>query len=227
MTFLEDMPDPGWAQRLQGEFSGNYFARLQTFLLAEKNGGKTLYPPETLIYDAFRRAPFEKVRLVILGQDPYINPGQAMGLCFSVPKDCPPPPSLKNIFKELQEDIDGFSPPQHGDLGAWADQGVLLLNAVLSVEQGLSGSHAKKGWERFTDAAIRALAEEREGLVFLLWGNYAKKKGKAIDRQRHLVLEAGHPSPLSVRYFRGCRHFSQANAYLEKHALPPINWRLT
>jgi len=197
---------------------------LRAFLAAEKAAGKTIYPPGKLIFNALNSTPFNKVRVVILGQDPYHGPGQAHGLCFSVPKGVRPPPSLQNIFKELSADL-GLPKPEHGCLQGWAEQGVLLLNAVLTVAYKQAGAHANKGWEQFTDCVIRVLSERREGLVFLLWGSYAQKKGQIIDENKHLVLKAVHPSPLSAhRGFLGCRHFSKTNNYLKAQHLGEIDW---
>jgi uracil-DNA glycosylase len=199
---------------------------LAAFLRSEKSRGKTIYPPGALIFNAFRHAPFEAVKVVVLGQDPYHGPGQAHGLSFSVPDGVPPPPSLQNIYKELERDL-GIPRPSTGNLTPWAEQGVLLLNAVLTVEQAKPGSHQNRGWEEFTDAAIASLAEDRDGLVFLLWGAYAQAKGRVIDNRRHCVLRAPHPSPLSAhRGFLGCGHFSAANRYLQGRGVKPINWRL-
>ena len=183
-----------------------------------------IYPPGKLIFNALDSTPFDRVKVVILGQDPYHGPGQAHGLCFSVPKGVPAPPSLVNIYKEIQNDL-GLTPPGHGNLQSWADQGVLLLNAVLTVERGQASAHQGKGWERFTDRIVAELNQGREKLVFLLWGSYATRKGEIIDRERHLVLTAPHPSPLSAhRGFFGCRHFSKANSWLERQGMAPIHW---
>lgn len=199
---------------------------LSAFLRDEKRKGKEIYPRGDQMFAAFTHTPFEHVRVVILGQDPYHGPGQAHGLSFSVPRGIPAPPSLENIFKEIARDL-RLPRPSHGNLETWAQQGVLLLNSVLSVERGLAASHQKKGWEGFTDAAIAALANERRGLVFMLWGAYAQKKGAVIDRTRHLVLESVHPSPLSAhRGFLGCGHFSKANEYLVEQGERPIDWSL-
>lgn len=199
---------------------------LSAFLRTEKVKGRIIHPPGPLIFNAFNRTPFESVRVVILGQDPYHGPGQAHGLSFSVPDGVPPPPSLQNIFKEIERDL-GLPRPATGNLTPWADRGVLLLNAVLTVESGKAGSHQGKGWEAFTDTAVRALAEQREGLVFMLWGAYAQAKGTLIDRSRHCVLRAPHPSPLSAhRGFLGCGHFSAANRYLQGRGQAPMNWQL-
>lgn len=216
--------EPGWKQALASEFSSDYMTRLRAFLLAEKQQGKVVYPPGSQIFNAFEHTPFDQVKVVILGQDPYHGPGQAHGLCFSVPEGVPPPPSLINIFKEISRDF-GTPLSRNGNLEHWADQGVLLLNATLTVVQGQAGAHQGKGWERFTDAVIDRLNRERDGLVFMLWGSYAQKKGALIDRQRHLVLTAPHPSPLSAhRGFIGCGHFSKANDYLRSHGKQPVSW---
>ena len=218
--------EPSWKARL-----GDYLERpdmraLAGFLRAEKRAGKVLYPPGPEIFNAFAHTPFDKVRVVILGQDPYHGPGQAHGLCFSVRPGVPVPPSLVNIFAEIERDL-GIPRPDHGCLTPWADQGVLLLNSVMTVEQGRAGAHQNKGWEGFTDAAIEALNRERQGLVFLLWGAYAQRKGRLVDPNRHLVLSSVHPSPLSAhRGFIGNGHFSSANRYLESQGQPPIDWSL-
>jgi uracil-DNA glycosylase len=218
--------EPSWKQRV-----GEYLQRpdmqsLAAFLREQKRAGKHLYPPGPDIFNAFAHTPFDAVRVVILGQDPYHAPGQAHGLCFSVRPGVRVPPSLDNIFREIERDL-GIPRPAHGCLTAWADRGVLLLNSVLTVEEGRAGAHQGKGWEGFTDAAIAALNREREGLVFLLWGAFAQRKGALIDRQRHCVLSAVHPSPLSAhRGFMGCGHFSAANRYLQAHGQPPIDWSL-
>ena len=218
--------EESWKAVLKSEFSKDYMKQLRSFLKEQKGQRKVIYPKGTEMFQAFDRTPFDKVRVVILGQDPYHGPNQAHGLCFSVRPGIQAPPSLVNIFKELESDL-GLSIPDHGCLLPWADQGVLLLNSVLSVEQHKAASHQGRGWETFTDQAIRHLAEQREGIVFMLWGSYAQKKGAFIDRDRHLVLQSPHPSPLSAhRGFLGCRHFSQANSYLEQQGLPPINWQL-
>ena len=199
---------------------------LSEFLRGEKARGKTIYPPGPDIFNAFAHTPFDKVRVVILGQDPYHGPGQAHGLSFSVRPGVRVPPSLQNMFKEI-EDCLGIPRPDHGCLTPWADRGALLLNAVLTVEAGNAGSHQGKGWEGFTDAAIDALNREREGLVFMLWGSHAQRKGQLIDGKRHLVLRSVHPSPLSAhRGFMGCGHFAKANAWLESRGEPPVDWSL-
>ena len=216
--------EPSWKARLESEFSLPYMVALRTFLLERKRAGAVVYPPGPLIFNALDSTPFDRVKVVVLGQDPYHGPGQAHGLCFSVRDGVAPPPSLVNIYRELAEDI-GCPSPASGDLQPWADQGVLLLNAVLTVERGRAGAHQGKGWERFTDRVVAELNQGREGLVFMLWGSYALKKGAVIDRDRHLVLSAPHPSPLSAhRGFFGCRHFSKANAWLEKQGQEPIRW---
>jgi uracil-DNA glycosylase len=214
-----------WKVRLKDEFSEPYMQELKKFLLAEKAAGKIIYPKGSDIFNALNSVPFERVKVVILGQDPYHGPNQAHGLCFSVQKGIQTPPSLKNIYKELAVDV-GVTPPNHGCLEDWTHEGVLLLNSVLTVEQNKPGSHQGKGWEQFTDRIVSLLNKEREHLVFLLWGSYAKKKGAIVDRHKHLVLEAAHPSPFSVTGFLGCRHFSQANHYLEAHGLAPIRWQI-
>ena len=206
--------DASWKEVLQKEFDKEYFARLTSFVKEEYAGPTPIYPPAKLIFNAFDHCPFNDVKVVILGQDPYHGAGQANGLCFSVNKGVAFPPSLMNIFKEIQSDM-GTPIPQDGDLTRWSDQGVLLLNATLTVRASQAGSHQKRGWEEFTDAAIRELAERRENIVFILWGSYAQKKGAFIDRNRHLVLASPHPSPLSAyQGFFGNHHFSKANEYL-------------
>ncbi|MBN8740978.1 MAG: uracil-DNA glycosylase [Lysobacterales bacterium 69-70] len=219
---LED----SWRERVGAYFDRPDMQALSTFLRNELRSGKVIFPPPKQIFAALDATPFDRVKVVILGQDPYHGPGQAHGLCFSVQPGVPVPPSLRNMYAELQRDL-GFVPPRHGCLTHWAEQGVLLLNAVLTVEQSLAGSHQGKGWEGFTDAVIDALNRERDHLVFLLWGSYAQAKGRLIDRNRHLVLKAPHPSPLSAhRGFIGCGHFSAANDYLVKHGMTPVDWTL-
>ena len=218
--------DASWAVRVGAHLERDDMRALSAFLRAEIAAGKRIHPPGRQMFAALDAVPFDGVRVVILGQDPYHGPGQAHGLSFSVPPGVPVPPSLQNVFKEIERDL-GIAPPRHGCLASWAAQGVLLLNAVLSVEEGQAGSHAGKGWEGFTDAVIDALSREREGLVFLLWGSYAQKKGALIDRRRHCVLQAPHPSPLSAhRGFIGCGHFGKANRWLQGRGLPPIDWSL-
>lgn len=215
--------DESWRAVLQPEFDKPYFEILTSFV-RHAYTTTTCYPPAKLIFHAFDACPFDKVRVVILGQDPYHEPAQAEGWAFSVPDGVRIPPSLENIYKEQQRDL-GIQPPASGHLARWVEQGVLLLNATLTVEAHRAGSHQGKGWEELTDAAIMALNERREHLVFMLWGSYAQRKGQYINRRRHLVLEAPHPSPLSAyRGFIGCGHFSAANTYLEQHHQPPIRW---
>jgi uracil-DNA glycosylase len=226
MPIFQQSPlDPSWQRVLGAEFDKPYMQNLAAFLAAERAAGKVIFPPEPLVFNAFNHTPFEQVRVVIIGQDPYHGEGQAHGLSFSVPEGIKPPPSLVNIFKEIESDL-GVAMSGLGDLTPWANQGVLLLNAMLTVEQANAGSHQKKGWEAFTDAAIAALNAEREGLVFLLWGGYAQKKCKAIDQTKHLVLQSAHPSPLSVyRGFYGSKPFSQINQYLTARGQTPIQWQ--
>jgi uracil-DNA glycosylase len=213
-----------WLKRLDGQFQQEYMQDLRKYLITRKQHQAVIYPSGAQIFNALDSTPFDKVRVVILGQDPYHGPGQAHGLCFSVLPGVKVPPSLVNIYREIEADL-GITPPHHGYLQSWADQGVLLLNAVLTVERGQAGSHQGKGWERFTDAVVQLLNDERESLVFMLWGSYAQKKGSVIDRRKHLVLRAPHPSPLSAhRGFLGCRHFSQANEYLQQNQQSPIDW---
>jgi len=227
MTQTQDVRlENSWKRHLEDEFQKPYMKKLKDFLVSEKKKGKMIYPKGGEIFEALNATPFDKVKVVILGQDPYHGPGQAHGLSFSVKPGVPPPPSLQNIYKELESDL-GIKPPRHGYLKHWADQGVLLLNATLSVEKGKAGSHQKKGWEEFTDEIVKELNEQREHLVFMLWGSYAQKKGEGLDTKKHLVLKAPHPSPLSAhRGFFGSRHFSKANKYLEAHGIKPIDWSL-
>ncbi|MCS7153357.1 MAG: uracil-DNA glycosylase [Bacteroidia bacterium] len=216
--------EPSWKRLLEEEFNKPYFEALVAFLKDEKRKGKVIYPPGKQIFRAFELCPPDQVKVVILGQDPYHGPGQAHGLCFSVPKGVPPPPSLQNIFKEIQDDL-GLPPPPHGDLTGWAEQGVFLLNAILTVEAHKPASHRQKGWEIFTDRVIQIISEIRPHVVFLLWGQYARSKKPLIDARRHLILEAAHPSPYSAANgFFGCRHFSKANAFLIEHGMEPIDW---
>ena len=215
--------EESWKKQLQAEFEKDYFIKLTDFVRNEY-ASTQIYPPGKLIFNAFNLCPFDKAKVVIIGQDPYHGPGQAHGLCFSVNDGVAFPPSLKNIFKEIQDDL-GIPVPESGNLTRWANQGVLLLNATLTVRAHQAGSHQKKGWEEFTDAAIRALAEQREHLVFILWGAYAQKKGAFIDRNKHLVLASAHPSPLSAYTgFFGNKHFSRANEYLMAHGETPVSW---
>lgn len=216
--------DPSWYEVLRPQFDAPYFAELKNFLVAERQQ-HTCYPPGSKIFAAFDSTPFDKVKAVIIGQDPYHEPGQAMGLCFSVPQGVPVPPSLVNIIKEINDDLGTQIPASSGDLSGWAAQGVLLLNATLTVREHAAGSHQRHGWEQFTDAAIQALAERRQGIVFLLWGSYAIGKRKLINPLHHCILTAPHPSPLSAyRGFFGCRHFSRANDYLRSTGQTPIDW---
>ena len=216
--------DSSWLEVLKPQFDAPYFAELKSFLVAERQQ-YTCYPKGGDIFAAFDRTPFDKVKVVILGQDPYHEPGQAMGLCFSVPQGIAVPPSLVNIIKEINSDLGTNIPLTCGDLSGWAEQGVLLLNATLTVRAHQAGSHQRHGWELFTDAAIRELSQRRRGIVFLLWGSYAIAKSNFIDKGKHHILTAPHPSPLSAyRGFFGCRHFSQANQYLAAEGLTPINW---
>jgi uracil-DNA glycosylase len=215
-----------WRAPLSAEFDSPYMAALRQFLVSEKAAGKPIFPKGSEWFRALDLTPLDKVRVVILGQDPYHGPDQAHGLCFSVKPGVRPPPSLMNIFKELENDL-GIARPNHGFLESWAEQGVLLLNSVLTVEMAQAASHQGKGWERFTDAVIRLVNAKPEPVVFMLWGSYAQKKAAFVDSSRHLVLKAVHPSPLSAhRGFLGCQHFSKANAFLEQHGLMPIDWSL-
>jgi len=217
---------PEWLRSLQTEFEQPYMAALKRFLVERKAAGAEIYPPGGIIFNALNSTPPQEVRVVILGQDPYHGPGQAHGLCFSVRPGVRVPPSLVNIFKELRDDT-GFVVPNHGCLQSWADNGVLLLNAVLTVERGQAGAHQGKGWERFTDRVVDVVNRGERPVVFMLWGSQAQRKGAGIDRSRHLVLTAPHPSPLSAhRGFFGCRHFSKANDWLEGQGMTPVEWRL-
>jgi len=215
-----------WCDVLGEEKTQGYFKETLAFVQQQREAGKNIYPPQSEVFNAFKLTEFEQVKVVILGQDPYHQPNQAHGLCFSVRPGVRIPPSLANIYKELATDINGFVIPQHGFLQSWAQQGVLLLNTVLTVEQGKAHSHANTGWERFTDKVIAQLNQYRQGVVFLLWGSHAQKKGRLIDRSKHHVLHAPHPSPLSAhRGFLGCHHFSQANQLLAAQGLSPIDWQ--
>ena len=218
--------EESWKAALDKDFEQPYFQEIASFIKKEKQDGKIIYPPGSLIFNAFDTTPFDAVKVIILGQDPYHNPNEAMGLSFSVPKGVRTPPSLKNIYKEIQTDL-GLTIPNHGDLTEWAKQGVFLLNAMLTVEKKQPRSHQKIGWQTFTDAVIKRLSEEREHLVFMLWGNFAKKKRELINSNKHLILEAAHPSPLAGGAFFGCQHFSKANDYLSNNGIPPINWSIT
>lgn len=218
--------EASWLARLESEFQQPYMQKLRAFLQQEKEAGKVIYPPGKAFFAAMDMTPFDQTKVVILGQDPYHGRGQAHGLCFSVPKGQQIPPSLRNIFQELADDM-GVAPNSfpHGCLSGWATQGVLLLNAVLTVERGRPASHQGRGWEEFTDRIFACLSAERENLVFMLWGSHAQKKGEILDRSRHLVLQSPHPSPYSAhRGFFGCRHFSKANQWLAQHDMEPIDW---
>ncbi|MBE6251394.1 MAG: uracil-DNA glycosylase [Bacteroidales bacterium] len=217
--------EQSWKEALAGEFDKPYFESLVRFLHAEKAAGATIFPPGGQIFRAFELTPVKDVKVVILGQDPYHGPGQAHGLSFSVPANVPAPPSLKNIFKEIETDL-GVQMSGYPDLEKWARQGVLLLNAVLTVRGGQAASHSKIGWQEFTDAVIRYISDNCEGVVFMLWGNFARSKAELIDRSKHVVLEAAHPSPLARGAFFGCRHFSRANEALASFGRTPIDWRL-
>ena len=217
--------EESWKAVLASEFEQPYFSAIKQVLVQEKKAGKTIYPPGSLIFNAFDSTPFEQVKVVIIGQDPYHGPGQAHGLCFSVQDGIPKPPSLENIFKELHTDL-GVAVPQSGNLQRWADQGVFLLNASLTVRRHQANSHKDIGWHKFTDAVIRKLSQEREGIVFLLWGGFAKKKASLINELKHYILTSGHPSPLSANkgYWFGNKHFSKTNEILEQQGLTPIQW---
>lgn len=217
--------EQSWKDALAGEFEKPYFASLVRFLHYEKSAGKVIYPPGSQIFKAFELTPVSELKVVILGQDPYHGPGQAHGLSFSVPAGKPAPPSLKNIFKEIESDL-GIRMSGYPNLEKWASQGVLMLNAVLTVQAGAAASHSKIGWEEFTDAVIRYISDNCEGVIFLLWGNFARGKSSLIDRNRHFVLEAAHPSPLARGAFFGCRHFSQTNNILASCGKTPIDWSL-
>jgi uracil-DNA glycosylase len=217
--------EASWKEILKSEFNKPYFQQIPQHLKIEKAQGKIIYPPGSLIFNAFNTTPFDKVKVVILGQDPYHGPGQAHGLCFSVPNGIAPPPSLVNIFKELREDI-GILIPDHGNLTHWAEQGVFLLNASLTVRAGEPMSHSKMGWAEFTDTVIKKIAELKKNVVFLLWGKFAQEKRVLIDETKHLILRSAHPSPLSAHAgFFGCRHFSKTNEYLMHNGIDPIDWQ--
>ena len=218
--------EPSWKSRLSSEFEKSYMLELQSFLKKQYASGRVIYPAQAEYFVAFELTPFEKVKVVILGQDPYHGEGQAHGLCFSVPAGIPKPPSLVNIFKEMEDDL-GIKVPSHGNLEKWADQGVLLLNATLTVRENQAGSHQNKGWETFTNAVIKSLSQNRENLIFTLWGNFAIAKQQLIDASRHHILTAAHPSPLSAyKGFFGCRHFSKINEFLKKDGNAEIQWQL-
>lgn len=225
MNTVNPTIDPSWKAELDNEFNADYFIQLKAFLLEEKQTQR-VFPPGNKIFSAFNHTPFDKVKAVILGQDPYHGEGQAHGLSFSVPEGIAKPPSLVNIFKEIHADL-SLPIPQTGNLEKWADQGVLLLNATLTVRANLAGSHQKRGWENFTDAAIKRLSEKRENLVFILWGRFAQNKEVLIDANKHLILKAAHPSPFSAyNGFLGCRHFSKTNEYLRSKGIGEIDWRV-
>ncbi len=225
MNPVEPQIEEGWKKALENEFHSPYFSQLKTFLINEKQHNK-VYPPGSQIFSAFNFTPFDKVKVVLLGQDPYHGPGQAHGLCFSVPDGVPKPPSLINIFKEINSDL-GIPIPQSGNLEKWAKQGVFLLNAILTVRANQAASHQGKGWETFTDAAIKALSDQKNGIIFLLWGNYAQEKQKIIDTSKHYILKTVHPSPLSVqRGFFGCKHFSKTNQLLREMGKDEIDWSI-
>jgi uracil-DNA glycosylase len=218
--------EDSWKEVLRDEFKKPYFKQIVEHIKTEKEQGKTIYPPGSLIFNAFKHTPVDKVKVVILGQDPYHGPGQAMGLSFSVPRGVQPPPSLVNIFKELSDDV-GIPIPKHGDLTSWADQGVMLLNASLTVRKAEPMSHSKIGWHIFTNCVISKISELKDNVVFLLWGKFAQEKKELIDTKTHHILKAAHPSPLSANNgFLGCKHFSKTNTYLMKQGLDPINWAL-
>ena len=216
---------PAWRQALSKEFESPYFDQLSLTLKQAKNQGKIIFPPGHLIFHAYDKVAPQDVKVVILGQDPYHNPNEAMGLSFSVPKDIKVPPSLKNIYKELATDV-GFNLPNHGDLTYWADQGVFMLNAFLTVEKNNAASHRNIGWQYFTDATIQHLSDHFEHIVFMLWGNFAKNKKTLINHTKHLILESAHPSPLAGNAFQGCKHFSKANTYLARNGKKPIDWQI-
>lgn len=218
--------ETSWREALQSEFKKEYFDHLVHSIKSEIQSGKILFPPGKLIFNAFEKTPLDNVKVVILGQDPYHGPKQAMGLSFSVPKEVRVPPSLKNIYKELYTDLD-IEIANHGDLTSWAEQGVFLLNAILTVEKGKAGSHRKLGWEEFTDAVIQTISNTKEHIVFMLWGNFAKSKSNLINRRKHLVLEAAHPSPLARGAYFGSKHFSQCNEYLRSQNKTEIDWKLS
>jgi uracil-DNA glycosylase len=225
MQKIDPVIHPSWKAVLSDQFEASYFAELKSFLVSEKQVFQ-VYPPGNLIFNAFDKTPFEEVKVVILGQDPYHGQGQAHGLCFSVPYGIKPPPSLVNIFKEINADL-GIPVPAHGNLENWAKQGVMLLNATLTVRANIAGSHQGKGWETFTDAVIKAISDKKEGVVFLLWGKYAQAKAILIDSHKHQVLTSAHPSPFSAYSgFMGCKHFSKTNSYLKSLGKKEIDWEI-
>lgn len=218
--------EPSWKEVLEDEFKKPYFKQITEHIKTEKEQGKTIYPPGPLIFNAFEQTPFNNVKVVLLGQDPYHGPRQAMGLSFSVPDGVHPPPSLVNIFKELHDDT-GVPIPKHGNLTKWAQQGVMLLNASLTVRAGEANSHSKIGWHQFTNTVIQKISDEKENVVFLLWGKFAQEKTELINTKKHHPLKAAHPSPFAAdKGFFGCQHFSKTNTYLSKHGIDPIDWRL-
>jgi uracil-DNA glycosylase len=218
--------EASWKEVLEDEFSKPYFLEIISFLKQEKKAGKTIYPPGPLIFNAFNTTPFDKVKVVVIGQDPYHGPGQAHGLSFSVPNGIAQPPSLVNIFKELKQDL-GIQIPSHGNLTHWAEQGVMLLNASLTVRANEPMSHSKIGWAEFTDSVIKKISSQKKDIVFLLWGKFAQEKQSLIDANKHLILKAAHPSPFSANVgFFGCKHFSKTNDYLIKHHIKPIDWQV-
>lgn len=219
--------EPSWLNVLGGKFQKDYMVKLREFLKSEKESGQTVYPKNSDIFNAFNKTPFDKLKVVILGQDPYHGAHQAHGLSFSVQKGINPPPSLKNIYKELVTNIPGFTIPAHGELTEWAEQGVMMLNATLTVRAGSPGSHQKKGWEIFTDTVIKTISDQKEGIVFLLWGKFAQAKAELIDASKHHILKAAHPSPYSADSgFFGCKHFSETNDILVKEGKKPIDWQI-
>lgn len=217
--------EEGWKQALADEFAKPYFAGIKQFILQQKQASKTVYPPGPLVFNAFNLTPYNQVKVVILGQDPYHGAGQAHGLCFSVPMGIKPPPSLVNIFKEIKSDL-GIDPPNHGNLEKWAKQGVLLINASLTVNAGEANSHAASGWHTFTDAVIKKLSDQKTGIVFILWGRFAQEKEALIDTTKHFVLKAAHPSPFSAHLFKGNKHFSKTNELLIQQGKQLIDWQL-
>jgi uracil-DNA glycosylase len=225
MVINEPKIESSWREALKDVFSQPYMVQIKQFILSEKAKGKDIFPPSPLIFNAFNQTPFDKVKVVIIGQDPYHGIGQAHGLSFSVPQGVAVPPSLRNIFKELQDDI-GMGIPTSGNLDNWEKQGVLLLNAILTVNEAEAASHKSAGWENFTNEVIKVISEKKDNVVFILWGRFAQEKEIYIDHSKHLILKSGHPSPLSVRLFLGCKHFSKTNEWLLSKGLTPINWQL-
>lgn len=222
LDFYRNLIKNDWLEHLEEEFNKDYFLKIHEGL---KN--KDFYPPTDLLFQSINMCPLDAIKVVIIGQDPYHGPGQAMGLSFSVPMTIKIPPSLKNIYKEMKSDIEGFKIPNHGDLTAWATQGVLLLNDTLTVERNRPGSHSKLGWKIFTTEILKIINQKAKNVVFILWGNHAKQKKELIDTSKHLILEAGHPSPFSAKLFFGCKHFSKTNIYLKNHGIDPIDWNLS